>query len=285
MVAGSELEAASLRDLIERAIASADEEDDRYWGPVRELQRRADRDTFEQLVRLVGGDSEKGQRLALNVMAQLGGPERPFLEMSLPYIIELCGPERPAGVLEAAVTALGHLGDSRGLSPVLGLVTYPDVDVRFAVAFSLPAITADSPEEPAVSALMALMEDEDVDVRDWATFGLGALMEVDSPTIREALLARVSDPEGDVAGEAIVGLAARRDRRAIDYIASALEWSEVGNLIVEAAALLPDRRYLQALYALRDERWDADDPRGSWLSQAITASEAAVDDQVAHSTD
>jgi hypothetical protein len=118
-------------------LASEDEEGDEYWRLVRELQRRRERHAFEQLVLLVVGESEKARRVALNVLAQLGTPERPFLEESLPLVIGQCGPEQPAGVLDAAVSALGHLGDPRGLTPALRLVAHSDEDARFAVAVSL----------------------------------------------------------------------------------------------------------------------------------------------------
>jgi hypothetical protein len=51
-------------------------------------------------------------------------------------------------------------------------------------------------------------------VRGWATFCLGSELDADGPAVREALLRRVDDPEGDAAGEALVGLARRGDPRA-----------------------------------------------------------------------
>ena len=57
-----------------------------------------------------------------------------------------------------------------------------------------------------------------VDCRNWATFALGALSELDSPAIREALAARLADADDEVRGEAIGGLAKRQDERAVDAI-------------------------------------------------------------------
>jgi len=84
---------------------------------------------------------------------------------------------------------------------------------------------------------------------------------------------RVEDPGGDTAGEALVGLAARRDGRIFNRLNELLGDPNVGNLVVEAAAKLADVRLLPALYQLRDEGWTDDDPRGHWLRDAIVACE------------
>ena len=91
--------------------------------------------------------------------------------------------------------------------------------------------------------------------------------------IRDALLARINDEEEDTAGEALVGLARRNDPRAVDHIIRRLEDGDVGNLIVEATEALASPRCLPALYALRDDEWDRDDPRGELLAAAIEACE------------
>jgi HEAT repeat protein len=55
--------------------------------------------------------------------------------------------------------------------------------------------------------LAKLTADEDEEVRDWATFGLGVLGDIDTVEIREALAARLSDANDDAREEAVVGLA------------------------------------------------------------------------------
>ena len=84
-------------------------------------------------------------------------------------------------------------------------------------------------------------------------------------------VARIDDPEGDTAGEALVGLGARKDPRAFEPIAQRLKHDDVGNLIVEAAAELADARLLPDLYSLRDIGWEDGDPRAQWLASAIEA--------------
>src|SRR5262249_16743405 len=53
----------------------------------------------------------------------------------------------------------------------------------------------------------------DESVRDWATFGLGQLIERDTPKLRAALLVRLEDPDEKTRIEAVRGLARRGGRR------------------------------------------------------------------------
>jgi hypothetical protein len=50
-------------------------------------------------------------------------------------------------------------------------------------------------------------------VRDWATFALGALSPHDTPALRDALAARLEDPDATTRIEAVHGLAVRGDVR------------------------------------------------------------------------
>jgi HEAT repeat protein len=89
------------------------------------------------------------------------------------------------------------------------------------------------PAQGAADALVRLASDPDSEVRDRATMGLSDPFDADSEEIRDALAARLTDGEGDIAGEALLGLAQRRDPRALALLA----WleREPGNLVVAAA--------------------------------------------------
>lgn len=76
--------------------------------------------------------------------------------------------------------------------------------MRYAVVFGLFGIDDDL----AVQTLIELSADVDPQVRDWATFGLGVQIDRDDPAVRHALMARLEDPDIDTRGEAIRGLAA-----------------------------------------------------------------------------
>ena len=86
--------------------------------------------------------------------------------------------------------------------------------------------------------LMSLTTDNDEDVRDWATFGLGVLGDQDSPAIREALYNRLSDANEDVREEAMVGLGKRHDARVLPVLMAAVSGNEIKERVAEAASLL-----------------------------------------------
>jgi hypothetical protein len=62
---------------------------------------------------------------------------------------------------------------------------------------------------------LALMQDANADIRDWATFGLRVLGSLGSDQIRTGLSERLIDTICDVREEALVGLAKRKDRQAL----------------------------------------------------------------------
>jgi HEAT repeat protein len=116
---------------------------------------------------------------------------------------------------------------------------------------------------------MAALEDPDPTVRDWAALGLGSLLEVDTPAVRDALATRLNDEEGDTAGEAALGLARRGDPRVFTYVLARLAEPDVGNLLVEAAGALGDPRLLPLLQRLKADGWQDDDPRPKVLDDAL----------------
>jgi HEAT repeat protein len=143
-------------------------------------------------------------------LAQLGTgkplSERPWFDDCVSVAIRHLNDEDPL-VVHSAAWALAHLRDDRAISALLEMSRNPDSGVRKAVALGLAGC-----ERPdAIQTLINLMEDDEGEVRDWATFGLGELCEADSPEIREALRKRTEDPYEDARQEAIWGLARRRD--------------------------------------------------------------------------
>jgi len=88
--------------------------------------------------------------------------------------------------------------------------------------------------------LLALTQDADEDVRDWATFGFGVLGNSDSPEVRDALVKRLSDSDEDVREEAMVGLGKRKDQRVLAALLSTLEQPTATARAVEAASEMLD---------------------------------------------
>lgn len=250
--------------LVARALVLDDDDerqDDEYWAIVAALQRRGDDDVFEAARELCLEPSDKARCLGVAVLGQLGAEHgRPFLDESLSLVLELCADDGASeDLLAACLHALGSLEDARALDAVLAHRRHADATVRLAVAHALPQVADEPPRPAAVAAVTELLRDSDDDVRDWATFSLGSLFELDTPAIRDALVQQLDDRNDGVAAEAMAGLAARGDVRASDAVlarlAAAVEGefrdAHVAELVLEAAAQLGDPRFAAALEALR----------------------------------
>lgn len=235
--------------LLERAesLARSDPEgeDGGFWDVVYELHRRAQSDVCERALHWCRADSAALRGLGATVLAQLGRDEGfPFRATSVPLLTGLLKDPAPS-VVASAVHALGHLA-ACDLEQVAQLVHHPSEDVRWALAASLGA----SVPSARLDVLIELSRDREVRVRDWATFSLGSLSEVDSPELRAALVARLDDEDDETRGEALVGLAVRKDERVLPHLERELRRSSVGRLALDAAGELGDPSLLPLLRAL-----------------------------------
>jgi methionyl-tRNA formyltransferase len=199
-----------LEELLDRARSEwADPEDE--WRPhVCALAARASREVLDAMAALTEDANPRARELAAFVLGQLGWDERPFAAEQEAALTALAERERDPEVLAAVACAFGHLGERAGQEWLLGRRADADADVRESVAFALCGRNGSE----AVAALIELSADPEPGVRDWATFGLGTLADLDTPELRDALAARLGDPDGDTRLEAVHGLALRGDERA-----------------------------------------------------------------------
>jgi hypothetical protein len=259
--------------LIDSALAVPNDEGDydEYWSKVVQLHRRTDELTYLAMAELAASADDNRAELGLDVLGQLGFEQNyPFRGPSLPVILARRGAGESNRVLVAAIDATTNLRDARALGPVLAQAGHPSAEVRLAVATKLPFLASDPPAGDAVDALIRLMSDDEVKVRDWATCGLGTQLEIDTPVVRAALVERLFDTGGDTADEALAGLAKRGDRRVIDEILDRLSRPMVTLEVLRAAIDLPDRRYLPVLLGLPPGGWDG--PR-AYVDDAIAAAQ------------
>ena len=235
-------------DLIGAALSSTDE--DARWDLVTILHWRGTREVFEAARGLCRSDCPSERELGADVLGQLGvSPTTPaaFPEESVAVLLEGLAKETDLGALRAFLIALGHRKPLEAVPAIVRLKAHPDADIRYCVAYALGGH-----EDPlTINTLIELSGDEDAHVRDWATFGLGRLTNVDTPAIREALLRRVTDPDDDARGEALVGLARRNDVRVVEPLLNELSRDEVTEFALEAAFEIGDRRLYLALARLR----------------------------------
>lgn len=260
---------APTHDLISFALSqpATDDGADLRWDAVVALHKRGTRDVFDATAPLFRSACPTERALAADVHAQLGfDREHPFARESARLVCAMLDAETDLEVLRAGLIALGFLHRPEGVPVLLRFAAHPHPLVRYAVAYSL----AGHDDEPAVRALVALSADEEANVRDWATFALGSLTELDTPALRAALRARLTDPDPDTRGEALKGLAQRRDWCALDAIRAELARPDADEGAVEAAVALADPRLVPALEGAR-RRW----PGSAWLEGAIDACRTA----------
>jgi HEAT repeat protein len=263
--------------LLEQALqAASDPEDELAWERyLDELHRRPDDETFELALECTRSEDPARRATGVHVLGKLGtlepagstddlepaaegdedeASEPAFAEKTVPALWALLDDPSP-DVVAAAVLALGNFDVDDHFDRFVPLTTSQHAQVRLAVA-----TTVAGTETPVGIELLArLTRDPEDEVRNWATFGLGTLCEIDTPEVRAALFDRLDDSHAEVRGEALLGLALRQDERAASALERELASDEVTALAVEAArasawpGLLPALRELQTWWDPTDE--------------------------------
>jgi HEAT repeat protein len=251
----------------QRAQSQDADDSESYWRVVTELHDKPSRPVFEQCRAWSASLDPQERRLGADVLGQLGSRDRafPFREETIPILAQLLGDPDDA-VVSSALVAFGHLGAEQSVREIAALSQHQNPDVRHAVAFSLLGLET----AVAVNTLLNLSRDDDAHVRDWATFGLGTQIDLDTPQIRDALLARATDSDEGTRAEALAGLVRFRDPRVVQLLGRALESDGVGWLEVAAARDLGSSELVAPLVKLR-AWWDVDrDLLESAISQCET---------------
>lgn len=173
------------------------------------------------------------------------------------------------GVIEAAISGFGHRPHPLALPCLIKFSSNPNQRIRYSVAFALGKYA----EDDAIETLLQLMRDESAEVRDWATFAIGTLHVIDTPAIRDALWENLTDPDEDVKGEALEGLAARRDERAIPVLLSRLSTDSLGYEL-DAAKQMASPLLLDRLVAIRDAITIDENLETYWYNRLLSAIDA-----------
>ena len=215
--------------------------------------------------------------LAMEVASQLQAPASATLLASEPFALEATQAllvdglaDTNAGVLQAAIFGLGHRPAPHALPGLLAHLGHVDSRIRVALARAL----GNYAEPEATAALMALASDRNDDVRDWATFGIGALRDTDDEAIRGLLWTNAHDPDRDVRGEAVVGLARRGDPRVIDLLKERLNDGDCRGYELEAVQEMPRPELLAPLRMLLAHAERTREHSTHWLSELLDAIDA-----------
>lgn len=224
-------------------VVVQEQDDDARWTAIRELHALGTREVFERGAQLCRSTLPADRIAGADILGQLNA----YADEGLQILNGMLG-DADASVLESVVHALGQQQDARTIDSLARLAVHDASNVRWAVATALEDLIGD---ERAERVLLSLMRDGDTSVRDRATFAVGSLSDHDSPRIRAALAERLRDDDACVANEAALGLARRRDARAIPYIATAVEGSKDAE-IEEAVDEITSPDMLTELLKARD---------------------------------
>lgn len=228
------------------AVVVREQDEDSRWSAIQELHALGTREVFERAVHLCRSASSPERVAGADILGQLNA----FADEAMETLLTMLD-DGDGIVVESVVHALGQRQDARTIDALARVALHDASNVRWAVATALEDLIAD---ERAERVLLALMKDGDTSVRDRATFAVGSLSDHDTPRIRAALAERLRDEDRCVAHEAALGLARRRDSRAIPYIAIAIESAD--GEIEEAADEITSPDMLTELLKARDALGD-----------------------------
>jgi HEAT repeat protein len=215
------------------------------------------------------------RRAVADRLGGLGLPqEYAFVDESIDLLLQMLSDESVTEVTAEIVHSLGCRMSRRATPALCISASAAECEVRKAVAQVISFTIDDDNCDEVVAALITLSEDEDDEVREWATLALGSQLFYEddcsvivSKKIRSALIERSSDTNADVRGEALVGLALRADPEVGRLLDTELSGFSVSESSVKAAKILGARPLCTRLVALRTW-WSGDI---GLLDQAISA--------------
>lgn len=263
----------TIDELVQCALTEPDE--DRAWEAVLVCHLRPTREVFDAATGLCVSTNPKERALGADILGEFGCFEQqpyPFFDETVECLVAMLSGEQDPEVLNAIGFGLFHRQDARGVEPLSKLKCHPHEDVRHAVVMGL-----EGQSDPlAIQTLIDLTRDEVTKVRDWATFTLGQMCDIDTPAIREALWQRTDDSDDATRSDALVGLAQRHDERIIPKLIAELRRETVCVFLIGAAGNLGSPLLLEVLYELKGFTFD--EPTHRYIDKAIAnCTKPAVD--------
>ncbi|MEH6418358.1 HEAT repeat domain-containing protein [Pseudomonas sp. CGJS7] len=134
----------------------------------RELQVRGDVSTYELMSRSSFDIREYVREISAFTLGQLGTPERPFREQSIPLLVALATDDC-VDVRAAAVSSLGHSRANEAVDAIVKAGGDLSPEVRASAATALGRV---SRSNEVITALQNLYHDAEQDVREWAGLSL-----------------------------------------------------------------------------------------------------------------
>ena len=235
-------------ELIMVALATVPDEEE-YWDAIFALRFRRTRKVFDRAVALGWSACVRERQTGADALGTDFAEDRPLADAHHAALLAMLAVERDLDVLFSILCSLSHLRRPEAVGPVLAFVDHTEVDIRRGVVHAL--LTRE--DERSIAALTLLSRDPEPEIRDWATFGLGSMVEVDTPELRHALVERLEDDDPDTRLEAMAGLARLRDPVVLPSIRAELTTDRAGRMELEVATLFGSAELLPLLIALQGQ--------------------------------
>ncbi|MFE3110838.1 HEAT repeat domain-containing protein [Kitasatospora indigofera] len=213
-------------ELMARALVHADPRHDDWLASLCRIAQPESQERFDW-ARAIAEEAENAgdlarRRFALDAINFLGfglNPDHdevpPFSGEAARFLRPRLDTEQDPYALRTVIAAFGGYCSREELQAVLAHAGHPDPGVRRCVAQAFPSLLAGHPE--ALAALLRLVDDPDPATRASAlhslTYPFGTRVLLDTPALRTALAAHLTDPHFDARLEAAAALDLRGDGR------------------------------------------------------------------------
>lgn len=218
-----------------------------YWENISELRKRPNQYVFDRAVELIKTNNDKEIIIGIDVLAQLGFNPRFKQNETIEICFSLLEKEQTPKVTESILFAISHNNEILKKDQILALTnlkTHSYCIVRYGLVQALSGLE----QKDAIEALIELSADKNQDIRDWAVFSLGTLIETNNDSITKVLWERTNDSNESVRFEAIAGLAKRKDKRIKDTLIQELKnINDNGSIILESIEDFNDIDFIEFL--------------------------------------
>lgn len=214
------------------------------------LQQSKERDVLEAVLKLTLSDVALERELAALVLMR--EPGMTYKDEAVAAVKAMIAKEKDDSASGAMAYAVHHLKIYDCSEFLAHVAQSTNASTRYAAAYALGGRLDD---DLAVKTLIALSQDLDDDVRDWATFGLHNGLEQKPfirDDIREALFANIDDAHEMTCYEALEGLAICKDPRVLEPLIAALELDDFWNSALYGAIAFGHPALYPALVKLNE---------------------------------
>ena len=218
-----------------------------YWQNISELRSRPNQYVFDRAIELIETNNDNEIIIGVDIIAQLGFKPRFKQKELIDICFDLLSREQTPKVLETILFAISHNNNILNEDHILTLIdlkTHRYCIVRYALVRALSGLE----EKNAIETVIELSTDKDPEIRDFATFSIGTLIEINNDRIIEVLWERINDSHEMVRFEAIAGLVKRQDKKVKDVLKEELKnITDNGSIILESIEEFDDPEFIELL--------------------------------------